>query len=70
VRIAREHARFHEANDPELVLWLIGVHHGYGRPLFPHGDPWDERDRNDLVNIDGSMVNPKRGAGPQSLASA
>jgi CRISPR-associated endonuclease/helicase Cas3 len=68
VRIARDHARFHEANDPELVLWLIWVHHGYGRPLFPHGDPWDERDRNDLVNIDGSMVNLKRGAGPQSLA--
>ena len=21
MRIAREHARFHEANDPELVLW-------------------------------------------------
>ena len=22
-----------------LVLWLIGTHHGHGRPLFPHGDP-------------------------------
>ena len=60
--------RFHEANDPELVLWLIGVHHGYGRPLFPHCDPLDERDRNDLVNVDGSVITLKRGAGPQSLA--
>jgi CRISPR-associated endonuclease/helicase Cas3 len=38
VRLAMEHARFGEANDAELVLWLIGVHHGYGRPLFPHRD--------------------------------
>lgn len=27
-----------EAHDPELVLWLIGTHHGHGRPLFPHDD--------------------------------
>jgi CRISPR-associated endonuclease/helicase Cas3 len=27
------------AADPELVLWLIGTHHGHGRPLFPHHDP-------------------------------
>jgi len=68
VRIAREHARFREANDKELVLWLIGVHHGYGRPLFPHADLWDERDRDDLLNIDGSAAPLKAGAGPQSLA--
>lgn len=68
VRIAREHPLFQEANDKELVLWLIGVHHGFGRPLFPHADPWDERDRDDLVNIDGSVGPLKRAAGPQSLA--
>lgn len=28
-----------QAHDPELVLWLIGTHHGHGRPLFPHEDP-------------------------------
>lgn len=67
VRIAREHPQFREARDPELVLWLIGVHHGYGRPLFPHADPCDDRDRGDLVNIDGSPAPLKRGAGPQSL---
>jgi CRISPR-associated endonuclease/helicase Cas3 len=30
---------FAQAHDPELVIWLIGVHHGYGRPFFPHDDP-------------------------------
>jgi CRISPR-associated endonuclease/helicase Cas3 len=27
------------ASDAGLVLWLVGAHHGYGRPLFPHQDP-------------------------------
>ena len=32
--------------DEDLVLWLIGTHHGHGRPVFPAGtwtegvDPW------------------------------
>lgn len=35
-----------QAGDPDLVLWLIGTHHGHGRPAFPAGtwdrglDPW------------------------------
>lgn len=33
-----------KAHDPELVLWLIGTHHGHGRPLFPHDDPRDPAD--------------------------
>jgi CRISPR-associated endonuclease/helicase Cas3 len=44
VRLAREHPRFCEAHDPELVLWLVGVHHGYGRPLYPHADPQEPQD--------------------------
>lgn len=32
---AQAHPRFARANDPDLVLWLIGTHHGHGRPLFP-----------------------------------
>jgi CRISPR-associated endonuclease/helicase Cas3 len=36
--------RFAEAHDPELVLWLIGTHHGHGRPLFPHDDPRETAD--------------------------
>jgi len=29
------HPKFLEARDPDLVLWLIGTHHGHGRPFFP-----------------------------------
>ena len=39
VRLGRAHGRLAEAHDAELVLWLIGSHHGYGRPFFPHQDP-------------------------------
>ena len=34
VRMAQAHPRFAGANDPALVLWLIGSHHGLGRPFF------------------------------------
>jgi CRISPR-associated endonuclease/helicase Cas3 len=32
---AEAHPRLGQAKDPELVLWLIGTHHGAGRPFFP-----------------------------------
>ncbi len=35
VYLAVAHPAFSQAHDPELVLWLIGTHHGYGRPFFP-----------------------------------
>ncbi len=35
LRLAEAHPAFESANDPDLVLWLIGTHHGYGRPFFP-----------------------------------
>ena len=34
VRMAADRADVRQADDPELILWLIGTHHGYGRPFF------------------------------------
>lgn len=45
VRLALAHPRFAEAQDPRLVLWLIGTHHGLGRPFFPFSDPAPRRPR-------------------------
>lgn len=39
VRLAILHPRFSDANDPSLVLWLIGTHHGLGRPFYPAAEP-------------------------------
>ena len=38
VQMARAHRDFGSAHDPALVLWLIGTHHGLGRPFFGHTD--------------------------------
>jgi CRISPR-associated endonuclease/helicase Cas3 len=39
VRRALDHPKFKDAHDRLLVAWLIGTHHGYGRPFYPHTDP-------------------------------
>jgi CRISPR-associated endonuclease/helicase Cas3 len=59
---------FAQAHDPELVLWLIGTHHGYGRPLFPHTDDKDSVWRSGLLKSHDSDVDLAPGHGPQSLA--
>jgi CRISPR-associated endonuclease/helicase Cas3 len=32
---ALAHPKLGDARDRDLVLWLVGTHHGYGRPFFP-----------------------------------
>ena len=41
VRLAPADPRFADAHDPHLVLWLIGTHHGLGRPFFGFADQQD-----------------------------
>jgi CRISPR-associated endonuclease/helicase Cas3 len=67
VRLATLLDTFNDAPDPELVLWLIGTHHGYGRPFFPHADPDDSllRALPSIVGLDGDLP---PAPGPQSLA--
>lgn len=67
VRIALLTRRLSRARDRELVLWLVGTHHGYGRPFFPHVDPLDSQTRS-LPFIDGTRIQLPPGHGPQSLA--
>ena len=68
VRLAPLMPRFVEAKDPELVLWLIGTHHGHGRPFFPHCDPEDTQMRLNLPAVLGIPQTLPPGPGPQSLA--
>ena len=65
MRIALQLLSSATAADPELVVWLIGSHHGHGRPFFPHADPDDDRPRS-FAAVGVSEL--AKGAGPQSLA--
>ena len=70
VRLARTHPRFADARDPALVLWLIGTHHGFGRPFFDFVDPHEDRPGQDecvgCLTVEQWMPSPA--PGPQSLA--
>jgi CRISPR-associated endonuclease/helicase Cas3 len=69
VRLAMLHPDFAKAHDRALVLWLIGTHHGYGRPLFPHADPLDSGERRlELPRELGDVLGLEGAPGPQSLA--
>ncbi|MCY3839223.1 MAG: HD domain-containing protein, partial [Gammaproteobacteria bacterium] len=65
VRMACEHPRFDDAHDPELVLWLIGTHHGLGRPFFAFAEDDPEPDL--LPCLDVAAWHPRL-PGPQTLA--
>lgn len=38
VVLAQLHPLFEKCNDSNLVLWLIGTHHGFGRPFYSFAD--------------------------------
>ena len=67
VRMAPSHPHFAGAHDPALVLWLIGSHHGLGRPFFGFLDP--APDQEPLPCLDVADWRLAAGEpGPQSLA--
>ncbi len=67
VRMARAHPRLAEAHDPALVLWLIGTHHGLGRPFFGFLDPSPEQELPCCLDVSDWQI-PADQPGPQSLA--
>ena len=67
VRMAREHPRFADAHDPALVLWLIGSHHGLGRPFFGFFDPAPEQAPFPCLDVAQWRLAAEE-PGPQSLA--
>ncbi|MFZ4071637.1 MAG: type I-G CRISPR-associated helicase/endonuclease Cas3g [Caulobacterales bacterium] len=74
VRLALENPRLQEAHDRALVLWLVGTHHGLGRPFFDFRDPVNEGDSTvllDLPRVTGlSDVAAAHGIGPERLGFA
>lgn len=70
VRLARAHPQFAEARDPALVLWLIGTHHGLGRPFFDFADPGEgdagHEEPAACLEVDDWRL--AHGPGPQSMA--
>lgn len=66
VRLAVEHPELAQVADPALLLWLVGTHHGHGRPFFPHADQADG-ERRRLLAVHGSPAELGPGHGPQAL---
>ena len=65
VNMARTHPHLAAARDPALVLWLIGSHHGLGRPFFDFVDPAPERPLPCLDVTEWRL--PENQSGPQAL---
>ncbi len=68
VRVAIQHPEFcaEELDVQELALWLIGTHHGWGRPFFPHDDEMDDRAR-EITGAGGERIVLDASPGPQRL---
>ena len=54
VALAERHPDLAQAHDSDLVCWLVGTHHGHGRPMFPA--------TGDTVEGEVSVVDPETGA--------
>ena len=67
VQMALAHPRFSEAKDPHLVLWLIGTHHGFGRPFYHFVESGNGREI-PLPCLEVASWPTLSKAGPQSLA--
>ena len=67
VRMAQAHPRFANAHDPALVLWLIGSHHGLGRPFFGFLDPAPDQHLPGCLGVENWRLRAGE-PGPQSLA--
>ena len=67
VGLAPRHQRFNEVHDKSLVLYLIGTHHGYGRPWFPHADEVNDTGRLIAAQALG-MESWQTSLGPQHAA--
>ena len=65
VCVAEAHPRFAKAHDPSLVLWLIGTHHGLGRPFFGFADDQNKRSLRPCLGIETESIS--FGPGPESL---
>ena len=57
VNLAKNHPSIGSANDRELVLYLIGTHHGYGRPWFPAIND-AHYNGSDTFSFDGAEAKP------------
>ncbi|WP_454918123.1 type I-G CRISPR-associated helicase/endonuclease Cas3g [Xanthobacter sediminis] len=68
VRMARLHPLLETANDRELVLWLIGTHHGHGRPFFRFKEGGGACEGQTLPKVFEEDVTLSTAPGPQALA--
>jgi CRISPR-associated endonuclease/helicase Cas3 len=71
VALARQHPAVMQLDedDRDLVLWLVGTHHGYGRTFFPPCDDStvDSAETKVAVEIDGQKLTAKAGDAPLRL---
>jgi CRISPR-associated endonuclease/helicase Cas3 len=68
IRFALAHPRFTAANDPDLVLWLIGTHHGWGRPFFPAGVTWPPVGESFVADLGDGLITSQPGPQVEDLA--